>query len=65
MTTCERFPASAGASKHTIVFDHLVAPTAYYITRAEFEEWWVAAQTTDTQISWHNSNSWRGFARKS
>ncbi len=50
--------------QHTIVFDHLVAPTAYYITRAEFEEWWVAARTTDMQISWHNSNSWRGFARK-
>ncbi|MEJ7617714.1 MAG: methyltransferase domain-containing protein [Pyrinomonadaceae bacterium] len=50
--------------QHTIVFDHLVAPTAYYITRAEFEEWWLAAKTTETQIHWHNSNSWRGFGRK-
>ncbi|HVG34236.1 MAG TPA: methyltransferase domain-containing protein, partial [Pyrinomonadaceae bacterium] len=26
--------------QHTIVFDHLVAPTAFYIPREEFEEWW-------------------------
>src|SRR5918997_1183575 len=26
--------------QHTIVFDHLLAPTAFYISRAEFETWW-------------------------
>ncbi|MFN2453434.1 MAG: methyltransferase domain-containing protein [Pyrinomonadaceae bacterium] len=48
---------------HAIVFDHLVAPTAFYLTRAEFEEWWKALGATDTVIGWHNRNSWRGFGR--
>src|SRR5438552_10644539 len=26
--------------QHTIVFDHLVAPTAFYISREEFADWW-------------------------
>ncbi len=49
--------------QHTIVFDHLVAPTAYYLTRAEFAAWWQEIGVTDVQISWHNGNSWRGFGR--
>jgi SAM-dependent methyltransferase len=49
--------------QHTIVFDHLVAPTAFYISREEFEDWWRAAGAADVEISWHNSNSWRGFGR--
>src|ERR1700682_1984370 len=47
--------------QHTIVFDHLVAPTAFYISRPEFEEWWRDIGASDVQISWHNKNSWRGF----
>ncbi len=50
---------------HAIVFDHLVAPTAFYITRAEFAEWWKAIGATETIIEWHNRNSWRGFGRLS
>ena len=46
--------------QHTIVFDHLVAPTAFYISRAEFEEWWRELGATDVTITWHNKNSWRG-----
>src|SRR6185312_8788652 len=46
--------------QHLIVFDHLVAPTAFYIPRAEFEEWWREVGARDVTISWHNSNSWRG-----
>lgn len=46
--------------QHTIVFDHLVAPTAFYISRPEFEEWWSEIGARDVQISWHNKNSWRG-----
>ena len=46
--------------QHLIVFDHLVAPTAFYIPRAEFEEWWRELGARDVTISWHNSNSWRG-----
>jgi SAM-dependent methyltransferase len=49
--------------QHTIVFDHLVAPTAFYIPRDEFEEWWQEIDANDVQISWHNKNSWRGLGR--
>lgn len=47
--------------QHTIVFDHLVAPTAFYVSREEFESWWTGINAQDVQISWHNRNSWRGF----
>ena len=46
---------------HTIVFDHLTAPTAFYISRDEFDEWFRAAQAEGVEIAWHNRNSWRGF----
>jgi len=46
--------------QHTIVFDHLVAPTAFYISREEFETWWRDIGASDVEISWHNQNSWRG-----
>ena len=49
--------------QHTIVFDHLVAPTAFYISRAEFEKWWEEIGASDLVIGWHNKNSWRGFGR--
>lgn len=49
--------------QHTIVFDHLVAPTSHYISREEFEEWWQDVHATEVKIGWHNSNSWRGFGR--
>ncbi|HKS08694.1 MAG TPA: methyltransferase domain-containing protein, partial [Pyrinomonadaceae bacterium] len=46
--------------QHLIVFDHLVAPTAFYIPREDFEEWWRELGARDVTISWHNKNSWRG-----
>jgi len=49
--------------QHTIVFDHLVAPTSHYIRREEFAEWWNDVNATEVRIGWHNSNSWRGFGR--
>lgn len=49
--------------QHTIVFDHLVAPTAYYIPRREFEEWWRAIKACDVRTGPHNNNSWRGLGR--
>jgi SAM-dependent methyltransferase len=49
--------------QHTIVFDHLVAPTAYYISHAEFEQWWEEIGASDVVIGWHHKNSWRGFGR--
>ena len=48
---------------HLIVFDHLIAPTAFYIDRAEFEEWWREIHAIDVVIGWHNQNSWRGFGK--
>lgn len=47
--------------QHTIVFDHLVAPTAFYIPREEFETWWRDIGARDVEIGWHNKNSWRGL----
>src|SRR6266536_5021001 len=49
--------------KHRIVFDHLNAPTAFYIPRAEFQEWWKDIGASDVVIEWHNKNSWRGFGK--
>jgi len=49
--------------QHTIVFDHLVAPTAHYISRPEFEKWWQEIRAEETVIGWHNKNSWRGFGQ--
>ena len=46
--------------QHTIVFDHLLAPTAFYISREEFETWWRDINARDVEIGWHNKNSWRG-----
>src|SRR6185503_3159914 len=47
--------------QHTIVFDHLVAPTALYISREDFQKWWHDIDARNVMISWHNKNSWRGF----
>ena len=49
--------------QHTIVFDHLVAPTSFYISRSEFAAWWDEIGASDVVIEWHNRNSWRGFGR--
>jgi SAM-dependent methyltransferase len=49
--------------QHTIVFDHLVAPTSHYIRREDFETWWRDIDARDVEIGWHNKNSWRGFAK--
>ena len=47
--------------QHNIVFDHLVAPTAFYISREEFENWWKEIGAKSVEIIWHNQNSWCGF----
>jgi SAM-dependent methyltransferase len=49
--------------QHTIVFDHLVAPTSHYIPRDAFEKWWQDVGAEEVIIGWHNKNSWRGFGR--
>jgi hypothetical protein len=48
---------------HTIVFDHLVAPTSHYIPRHEFERWWRELNATEVKIEWHHENSWCGFGK--
>lgn len=47
--------------QHNIVFDHLVAPTAFYVSREDFETWWKDANASNVEIIWHNENSWCGF----
>ena len=49
--------------QHNIVFDHLVAPTAFYISKEEFEDWWKDIKAEEVEIIWHNSNSWCGFGK--
>jgi SAM-dependent methyltransferase len=49
--------------QRTIVFDHLVAPVAFYLRREEFAAWFERAGLCDVTIEHHNANSWRGFAR--
>lgn len=49
--------------QHNIVFDHLVAPTAFYISKGEFETWWKEIDAKDVEIIWHNQNSWCGFGK--
>jgi SAM-dependent methyltransferase len=48
---------------HGVVFDHLVAPTAHYIRREEFEGWFERAGLELVSITWRNKNSWRGLGR--
>ncbi len=49
--------------QHNIVFDHLVAPTAFYISKEEFETWWKEINSNNVEIIWHNQNSWCGFGQ--
>lgn len=49
--------------QRSIVFDHLLAPIAFYIRRDEFEQWFTRAGLRDVIIEHHNANSWRGCGR--
>jgi uncharacterized protein YbaR (Trm112 family)/ubiquinone/menaquinone biosynthesis C-methylase UbiE len=49
--------------QHNIVFDHLVAPTAFYISKTDFQDWWRGIDAEDVEIKWHNENSWCGFGK--
>lgn len=51
--------------QHNIVFDHLVAPTAFYISKEDFAAWWTEINAQDVEITWHNENSWCGFGKVS
>jgi hypothetical protein len=47
---------------HSIVFDQLVTPIAYYLPEAEVRSWFNSGRFDDVRIAWHNQNSWRGCA---
>ncbi len=46
------------------VFDHLVAPTAFYHSRQEMDDWFATAKLQQVEISARNNNSWRGTGVK-
>jgi SAM-dependent methyltransferase len=46
------------------VFDHLVAPTAFYHRREEVEDWFTTANTQQVEITQRNNNSWRATGLK-
>lgn len=48
---------------HSIVFDHLTPPLAFYISKEEYSAWWEKAQARSYQLTWHNKNSWAGFGQ--
>ena len=48
---------------HNVVFDHLVAPVAFYLRREEFEGWFREAGLEVLSLTWRNRNSWRGHGR--
>ena len=50
------------AENYWNVFDHLVAPTAFYLTRDEVAEWFAAAHLESVEISQRTGNSWRATA---
>jgi len=52
------------AEIYSIVFDHLLAPTAFYLSRREFEQWFIDNNLSNYQIIRHNQNSWKGNGKK-
>jgi SAM-dependent methyltransferase len=44
------------------VFDQMVAPTAFYHSQDEVQDWYGTIQGEQVLISRHNGNSWRGTA---
>lgn len=47
-----------------IVYDHLVAPTAHYLRRAEVETWLGDAALVDGGVTWVHRNSWAAVGRR-
>jgi len=48
---------------HHVVFDHLVAPVAFYIHQDEFKQWFRDANLDVISMTWRNRNSWRGHGK--
>lgn len=49
---------------YNIVFDHLIAPVAHYVSKEELQEWFSDAGMPNAKLRWHNQNSWTGFSYK-
>jgi len=49
---------------HLNIFDHLVAPIAYYLNKSELKNWFDAAELQNVSIVSRNNNSWRGWGQK-
>jgi len=47
-----------------IVYDHLIAPTAAYLPRAEVERWFDAAGIIERSLTWVQKVSWAGVGQK-
>lgn len=47
-------------NKLSIVFDHLVPPVAFYLSKSELREWFVSNGLGGVSISSRYDNSWRG-----
>jgi SAM-dependent methyltransferase len=45
-----------------IVFDQLVTPVAFYLSKAEVEAWFGGGGFQDVQLRWHNQMSWTATA---
>ncbi len=60
LTYIARLPAR---EIHSIVFDQLVTPVAYYLSRDEVAAWFSEARLGEFAIEQHNGNSWRAQAR--
>jgi SAM-dependent methyltransferase len=45
-----------------IVFDQLVTPVAFYLSKAEVESWFADAAFSDVRVRWHNQMSWTATA---
>ena len=48
---------------HVVIFDHLVAPVAFYIRQEEFSAWFQDAGMEIINITWRNRNSWGAHGR--
>lgn len=60
----ESLSAFTFRQNYAIVFDHLTAPTAFYIPEMEFKSWFTELGLVDQEFSWRNENSWRGRGRR-
>jgi hypothetical protein len=47
----------------TVVFDHMTAPIAHYLPKAEVEGWLKQADLETVRVSSWNRNSWRALVR--